>query len=74
MQERRFSAGDSVTQEGAGGAGFFVVEEGEADVTVDGQPRGSIGRRRLLRRDRAPHRLRPDRDDHRQRPTWSAGA
>ena len=43
MRERRFSAGDTVTQEGAAGVGFFVVEEGEADVTVDGQPRGAIG-------------------------------
>ena len=43
MRERRFDAGDTVTQEGAGGAGFFVVEEGTADVTVEGEPRGSIG-------------------------------
>ena len=43
LRERRFSAGDSVTQEGAGGVGFFVVEEGEADVTVGGQARGSVG-------------------------------
>jgi CRP-like cAMP-binding protein len=43
MRERRFSAGDTVTQEGAGGAGFFVVEDGSADVTVDGAPRGTIG-------------------------------
>jgi CRP-like cAMP-binding protein len=43
MRERRFGAGDTVTQEGAGGAGFFVVESGEAAVTVDGQARGSIG-------------------------------
>jgi len=42
MRERRFSAGDTVTQEGAGGAGFFIVETGEAAVSVDGQPRGSI--------------------------------
>ena len=42
MRERRFSAGNTVTQEGAGGAGFFVVESGEAEVTVDGQPRGTI--------------------------------
>jgi CRP/FNR family transcriptional regulator, cyclic AMP receptor protein len=42
MRERRFSAGDTVTQEGAGGVGFFVVEQGEAEVSVDGQPRGSI--------------------------------
>jgi CRP/FNR family transcriptional regulator, cyclic AMP receptor protein len=43
MRERRFGAGDTVTQEGAGGAGFFVVEQGEADVTVEGQQRGTIG-------------------------------
>jgi len=43
MRERRFSAGDTVTQEGAAGIGFFVVEEGEADVTVEGQARGAIG-------------------------------
>ena len=42
MRERRFAAGDTVTQEGAGGAGFFVVESGEAEVSVDGAPRGSI--------------------------------
>jgi CRP/FNR family cyclic AMP-dependent transcriptional regulator len=43
MKERRFKAGDTVTEEGAGGAGFFVVEEGGADVSVDGQPRSPIG-------------------------------
>lgn len=43
MKERRYGAGDTVTQEGAGGAGFFVVESGDAEVTVEGQPRGSIG-------------------------------
>jgi CRP-like cAMP-binding protein len=43
MRERRFAAGDTVTQAGAPGAGFFVVEEGQADVMVDGTPRGAIG-------------------------------
>jgi len=43
MRERRFGAGETVTQEGAGGAGFFVVESGEAEVTVDGARRGTIG-------------------------------
>lgn len=43
MRERRYSAGDTVTEQGAGGVGFFVVEEGEADVTVDGAPRGTVG-------------------------------
>ena len=43
MRERRFKAGDVVTQEGSGGVGFFVVEEGEAEVDVGGESRGSIG-------------------------------
>ena len=43
MRERTFPAGETVTQEGAGGAGFFVVENGEAEVTVHREPRGSIG-------------------------------
>ena len=42
MRERRFKAGDTVTQEGAGGVGFFIVEEGEAAVTVGGETRGSV--------------------------------
>jgi len=43
MRERRYKAGDVMTQEGSGGVGFFVVEEGEADVTVGGETKGSIG-------------------------------
>jgi CRP-like cAMP-binding protein len=43
MRERRFGAGEQVTKEGVGGAGFFVVQGGEGEVTVDGQPRGTIG-------------------------------
>jgi CRP-like cAMP-binding protein len=43
MRERRYGAGDTVTEQGAGGVGFFVVEEGEADVTVDGEPKGTVG-------------------------------
>jgi CRP/FNR family cyclic AMP-dependent transcriptional regulator len=42
MRERTFSAGQHITEEGAGGAGFFIVDEGEADVTVHGEPRGAI--------------------------------
>ncbi len=43
LKERRYDAGDKLTEEGSGGVGFFVVEEGEADVTVGGQARGAIG-------------------------------
>jgi CRP/FNR family cyclic AMP-dependent transcriptional regulator len=43
MRERRFSTGDTVTEEGAGGAGFFIVETGHADIQVEGEQRGTIG-------------------------------
>jgi len=43
MRERRFAAGDTVTQEGSGAAGFFVVESGQAEVSVGGADRGTIG-------------------------------
>ncbi len=43
MRERRFKEGDTVTQEGSGGAGFFIVEEGEAEVSVGGEAKTSIG-------------------------------
>ncbi len=37
FKERRFAAGETVTKEGAGGAAFFVIESGEATVSVHGQ-------------------------------------
>ena len=43
MRERRYAAGDHLTEEGAAAAGFFVVDEGTAEVTVDGEARGTIG-------------------------------
>jgi CRP/FNR family cyclic AMP-dependent transcriptional regulator len=43
MKERRFKQGDTVTTEGRGGVGFFVIEEGEADVTVHGEERAKLG-------------------------------
>src|SRR5215467_3816419 len=43
MRQRRFKAGDTVTQEGAGGVGFFVVEEGQASVTVGSETKGTVG-------------------------------
>jgi CRP/FNR family transcriptional regulator, cyclic AMP receptor protein len=43
MRERRFASGDTVTQAGAPGAAFFVIEEGEADVVVDGEKRAQLG-------------------------------
>ena len=43
MTERRFSAGDTLTEQGSSGIGFFVIEDGTADVTVDGEAKGSVG-------------------------------
>jgi CRP-like cAMP-binding protein len=43
MRERRVAAGDVVLEQGAAGAGFFVVGQGMAEVTVDGDPVATIG-------------------------------
>jgi CRP-like cAMP-binding protein len=43
MRERRVAAGDVVVKQGATGAGFFVIDEGEADVTVNDEPVGTVG-------------------------------
>ena len=43
MHERRFPEGADVTSEGAGGAGFFVIAGGNADVAVGGERRASLG-------------------------------
>jgi CRP-like cAMP-binding protein len=41
--ERRFSAGQELTAEGGGAAGFFVIQSGEATVTIDGAERRTLG-------------------------------
>jgi CRP-like cAMP-binding protein len=43
MKERRFSEGSAVTTEGAGAAGFFVIVEGNATVSVSGEVRTTLG-------------------------------
>jgi CRP/FNR family cyclic AMP-dependent transcriptional regulator len=43
MKERTFDAGDVVTEEGKGGVGFFVIDDGNAKVSVGGQERGELG-------------------------------
>jgi CRP/FNR family transcriptional regulator, cyclic AMP receptor protein len=43
MHERRFVEGAAVTTEGDTGAGFFVIVEGNATVSVGGQERGTLG-------------------------------
>lgn len=41
--QRTFREGTELTAEGQGGVGFFVIESGEAVVTVDGQERRRLG-------------------------------
>jgi CRP/FNR family cyclic AMP-dependent transcriptional regulator len=43
MKERTFSAGETVTAEGSSGVGFFVIESGNAKVTVGGEDRRQLG-------------------------------
>jgi CRP-like cAMP-binding protein len=43
MKRRTFRAGDTVTTEGQGGVGFFVIEDGRAKVTVGGENRRTLG-------------------------------
>ena len=43
FKERQYSAGDTIATEGQGGAGFFIIGEGTAKVTVRGEERGTLG-------------------------------
>jgi CRP/FNR family cyclic AMP-dependent transcriptional regulator len=43
MKERRFSEGSAVTSEGKGGAGFFVIVDGNATVSVGDEIVGQLG-------------------------------
>jgi CRP-like cAMP-binding protein len=42
FKERRFSQGETVMKEGLGGAAFFVIESGEATVSVRGDERTTL--------------------------------
>src|SRR5438045_1662276 len=41
--QRTFREGTELTAEGQGGVGFFVIESGQALVTVDGRERATLG-------------------------------
>lgn len=43
MKERRYGAGETVTTEGTGGVGFFVIAEGQASVEAHGEHRRDLG-------------------------------
>jgi CRP-like cAMP-binding protein len=42
FKERRFSEGETVIQEGSGGAAFFVIESGEATVSIGGKKKATL--------------------------------
>ena len=42
MNEANVPAGAVVTAEGGPGDGFFVIERGEAEVTIEGNPRATM--------------------------------
>ncbi len=44
MRQRTFQPGDTIAAEGSGGVGFFVIDDGEALVTVGGEEVGRLGR------------------------------
>jgi CRP/FNR family transcriptional regulator len=43
MTERSFNEGDEITREGESGIGFFVIEEGNATVSVGGNVVRTLG-------------------------------
>src|SRR6266508_948833 len=43
MKERTFRSGETVTEEGKGGIGFFVIDDGTAKVTVGGGEVRTLG-------------------------------
>ena len=43
FKERRYGAGETIASEGKSGAGFFVIAEGTASVTVGGEQRATLG-------------------------------
>ena len=43
FKERRYGAGETIATEGKSGAGFFVIGEGTATVSVGGDDRSKLG-------------------------------
>lgn len=43
FKARRFAAGETVAREGSGGAAFYLIESGDAVVSVGGAERGTLG-------------------------------
>jgi CRP/FNR family cyclic AMP-dependent transcriptional regulator len=43
MSEMKFGSGETVVSQGKGGVGFFVILDGRAKVSQDGEDRGTLG-------------------------------
>ncbi|MEO8289988.1 MAG: Crp/Fnr family transcriptional regulator [Gaiellaceae bacterium] len=43
MKERKFAEGSPMTSEGTGGAGFFVITDGNAAVSIGGEAKATLG-------------------------------
>ena len=43
FKQRRFAEGETIAKEGAGGGAFFLIDSGEAKVTVGGKERRTLG-------------------------------
>jgi CRP/FNR family transcriptional regulator, cyclic AMP receptor protein len=43
MQERSFNEGEEITTEGKSGVGFFIIEDGNATVSIDGDIVRTLG-------------------------------
>jgi CRP/FNR family cyclic AMP-dependent transcriptional regulator len=43
MKARTFSPGEPIATEGQRGIGFFVIESGQARVSIGGEERGTLG-------------------------------
>lgn len=43
MKDRHYQAGHAIVTEGEGGVGFFVIAEGTAAVSIDGQEVRTLG-------------------------------
>ena len=44
FKERRFARGETVAMEGSGGAAFYLIDSGEAAVSVGGKERSALKR------------------------------
>ena len=42
MKERTYKEGDTIASEGQSGVGFFVIDDGEASVSVHGEERATL--------------------------------